>query len=424
VAQDPYVIAVDFGSNSIKLAVAKDTLDESNKIQILALVEKKSAGIRRGVITNMTEATESLIEVVTQAESIIGLPVRRAVFGINGSGISYTNSDGLVVNSRPDGEIQESDIQRVMQDSLTKAFGIDESEILHIIPKNFKIDNQGGIRYPVGMIGNKLECSTLIISMETSYLRNFAKVVSQASIDMTNQIFMPLASGEFVLSNMQKKSGSILIDIGSTTTSYIVWEDEEIFTTGTIPIGSEHITADLAVGLQTTIEMAEEVKRQHLNLSNEKDENELERIEMYNPDLQKNEVFETSEIRAYAKPRVEEIFAYINKKLRKAGKQGKLAGGGVLVGGGSSLNGAIDVAKSILKIPMFQFKFDKSKIDFVPDYDGDLAFINAISLIAYHLKHEGDMDFGNQGFSGQNRSRESNQGGGFLGFIRKISPFS
>ncbi len=391
-ARDPYLVAIDIGTSSIKLAVAKDSLDENDKIQILALVEKESNGIKRGVITNMNEATESLIDVINQAESVIGLPIKNAVFGVNGTSISFTNSDGLVVISTQDGEIVEADVDRVIHDSLTKAFGINNSEILHIIPKNFTVDNQSGIKYPVGMLGSKLESKTLIVSAETSYLRNFTKVIHQAGVEIEDQIFTPLASSDFILSVRQKKAGTVLVDIGASSTSYIVWENEEIFTTGIIPIGSDHITGDLAVGLQTTMEMSEEIKKQHLDLG-DSFEPEFDEVEMYNPDLHINETFRVTEIRTYSKPRVEEIFAYINKELKKSGKNAQLPGGAVLVGGGSALKGIEDVARKVLKIPIFKYSFDSSKIEFVPDYNNDPAFMNCISLAAYYLYHADESNY-------------------------------
>jgi len=388
-AREPYLVAVDIGSNSIKLAVAKNSLDEQDRVQILALVEKTSRGIKRGTITNMNEATESLIEVINQAESIIGLPIKSTVFGINGTSVSFVNSEGLVVISRPDNEIIEEDVERVIQDSLSKAYGIHSNEIIHVIPKGFSVDNQVGIRYPVGMLGSKLECKALVVSAESSYLRNFMKVVSQADVDIVDRIYTPLASSDFTLTPRQKKAGSVLIDIGYASTSFILWENEEIFTSGIIPIGSDHVTADLAVGLQTTMEMAEEIKKQHLDLSDDFVE-EVSEVEMYNSELQTNESFKTSQIRTYAKARVEEIFAYVNKELRKIGKNSQLPGGAVLIGGGSALKGIDDLAKKVLRIPIFKYNFDRSKIDFVPDYDGDPSFINSICLSAYFLKHADD----------------------------------
>ncbi len=423
-AKDPYLVAIDIGSHSIKLAVAKDSLDEQDKVQILALVERPSGGIRRGIVTNMSEATETLVDTINQAESIIGLPIRKAIIGINGTSITFTNSDGLVIISRPDNEILDNDIERVIQDSLTKAFGINNNEILHVIPRNFSVDNQKGIRFPVGMVGSKLEAKTLIISCETSYLRNFSKVFSQANIDISDRIFNPLASGDFLLTLRQKKAGTILIDIGYATTSFIVWENEEILGSGVIPIGSDHITADLAVGLQTNIEMAEEVKKQYLDLSVENEE-ELKEIEMYNPDLQINETFKLEEIRQYAKPRVEEIFLYISKELRRLGKN-SLPGGAVLIGGGAALKNIEEVAKQVLRQPIFKYAFDQNIVEFVPDYNNDPAFINVIALAAYSLFHSEDITYTqrlNKSSGTSNRSG-SNSNQGLSGVFKSIWPWS
>ena len=423
--KDPYLVAIDFGSNSIKLAVAKDSLNEQDKIQILALVERSSSGIRRGIVTNMSEATEALIDTINQAESIIGLPIRRAVVGINGLGVTFTNSDGLVIVSRQDSEITETDVDRVIQDSLTKAFGINNNEIIHVIPKSFTVDNQQGIRYPVGMVGSKLEAKTLVVSVETSYLRNFTKVFNQASIEISNQFFSPLASSDFILTSRQKKAGTVLVDIGYSSTSYIVWESEEIFASGIIPIGSDHITADLAVGLQTTMEMAEEIKKQHLNLSVENRE-DLTEVEVFNPDLQTNEIFKLDEIKTYAQARAEEIFLYLNKELRKIGKNSQLPGGAVIIGGGSSLVGIEDVAKDVLKLPIFKYIFDKKSIEFVPDYNNDPSFINSIALAAYTLYHSEETNYNNKIARSNNQPRNnSGEGaGGFMSAIKKMLPWS
>lgn len=422
--KDPYLVAIDFGSNSIKLAVAKDSLDEQDKIQILALVERNSSGVRRGIVTNMSEATEALIDIINQAESIIGLPIRRAIVGINGLGVTFTNSEGLVIVSRQDNEISETDVDRVIQDSLTKAFGINNNEIIHVIPKSFTVDNQQGIRYPVGMVGSKLEAKTLVVSVETSYLRNFTKVFNQASIDISNQFFSPLASSDFILTNRQKKAGTVLVDIGYSSTSYIVWENEEIFASGIIPIGSDHITADLAVGLQTTMEMAEEIKKQHLDLSDDAMKNE--EVEVFNADLQINENFKLDEISDYARARAEEIFLYLNKELRKVGKNSQLPGGAVLIGGGASLKGVDDVAKDVLKLPIFKYTFDRKAITFVPDYNNDPSFINSISLAAYTLYHSEESNYNNKmnRAGNQPRSNSSESGGGFFSKLKGLLPWS
>ena len=384
-SKDPYQVAIDVGSSSIKLAVVKESSESNSKLQVLTLIERESLGIRKGIITNMSEATESLIEIVNQAESVIGLPIKNAVIGVNSPSITFTNSEGLAIISNPDNEIKDSDVDRVVQDSLTKAFGIQNSEIIHLVTKNFRVDNQGGIKYPTGMIGGKLEAKTLIISCDNSYLRNFNKVFNQANIDISDTIFTPLASSDYILSLRQKKAGTVMIDLGYASTSYIVWENEEIIHSGIVPVGSDHITADLAVGLQTNIEMAEEIKKMYLDL--QADDEDTRNIEIFNPDLQVNETFGIKQISQYAKPRVEEIFVLIYKELKKIGKN-SLPGGAVIIGGGSSLKGVDEIAKQILRLPTFKYIFDKNNIEFVPDYNNDPSFINCIALAAYSYQHQ------------------------------------
>jgi len=417
---DPYLVAIDIGSFAIKLVVAKNSLDVQNKVQILALVQRTSGGIKRGVITNMSEATEAIIEVVNQAEGIIGLPIRQVVIGISGPNINFKNSEGLIVISHSDNEITENDVDRVIQDSLSKAYNIHNSEILHTIPKSFVLDNQSGIRYPVGMIGHKMECKTLIISTETSYLRNFTKVFNQANLGILEQIYTPLASGEFLLSQRQKKVGTILVDIGSNSTTFIIWENEEIISSGVIPLGGEHITADLAVGLQTTIEIAEKLKRENLDVN----QNTSEEIEIFNEDTGMNEFFASGDLVNYAKPRVEEIFYYLNKELKKAPRTTQTPGGIVLIGGGAALTGITEVARNILKLPIFKHNFDKNLVEFVPDYDGNPGFMNAIALSAYLLYHSEEVNqtqkFNNHSVSQTPKS----ESGGFMAFLKKFLPWS
>jgi cell division protein FtsA len=386
VSREPYITVIDIGSNTTKLCVVKESSENPDKIQVLVLLERESAGIKKGIITNMAELTDTLIDLANQAESIIGLPIKKAVLGINTATINFTNSEGMAVISGVENEVTLADVDRAVQDSLNKAFSIQNNEILHLITKNFSVDNQVGIRNPIGMIANKIEVRTLIISCETGYIRNFNKAFNQASLDATSVVFTPLASSDFCLSVKQKKSGTILIDLGYSSTSYIVWENDEVVTSGVIPIGSDHITSDLAVGLQTNIEMAEEIKKNFLDFGVEP---AVVSVEIFNPDTQNNEKFSTEEIHAFSEPRIEEIFMLIYRELRKVNKN-SLPGGAVLIGGGAELRGVEQVAKNTLRIPVFKYNFDHNQVDFIPDYNGNLGFANVITLgyYSYHNQNE------------------------------------
>lgn len=386
-----YKVAVDFGSHSIKIAVGKKSDNpDDDVIQILSLVGVDSAGIKKGVITNMHEASQSLHKAIQQTSDIIGFPIDSAMFGINGSGVKLVNSQGLIVNTNNTGEIEERDVERLKEDARKKAFGINDSTNLHTIPKKYKIDNQDGIQNPVGMAGTRLEATVLFIEGDNTYLKNFSKVIIEADIGMEeNPVFLPYTSSNFLLSDSQKKSGAVLIDIGFNSTSYIVWENDEVLATGVIPVGSWHVTQDLALGLGTTPEMAEQIKKQHINFTPESEM--IPVVEMYNQDTGETEKIDLSDATCYAKARVEEIFTFVNKELKKIGKSGKLAGGAVLVGGGSNLKGILEVAKNVLHIPVFKHRIDPNKIVFVSDFDDDPSVMNVISLVAHQLNTNEEM---------------------------------
>jgi cell division protein FtsA len=418
VSREPYLTVIDIGSNTTKLCVVKESSENPDKIQVLVLLERESAGIKKGVITNMSELTDTLIDLANQAESVIGLPIKKAVLGINTSTINFTNSEGMAVISGIENEVTLPDVDRAVQDSLNKAFAIQNNEILHLITKNFTVDNQYGIRNPIGMLANKIEVRTLIISCETSYIRNFNKVFNQASLDATSIVFTPLASSDFCLSVKQKKSGTVLIDLGYSSTSYIVWENDEVVTSGVIPVGSDHITNDLAVGLQTNIEMAEEIKKNFLDFENMP---EVESVEVYNPDTQNNERFSTEEIHAFSRPRLEEIFLLIYRELRTVGKN-SLPGGAVLIGGGAELKGVETVAKEVLRIPAFKYNFDNSSVDFIPDYNGNLGFANAITL-GYYSYHNDNQNTPSKRKPKNTSSNDDNESS-IWETIKKLLPFT
>lgn len=385
---EPYLIAIDAGSHTIKLVVAKLSLDinDNSRAKILALVKKNSRGIKRGIVTNMSDATNCLAEIVDEAEAVIGMPIREVLVGISGVNVNFSNSKGLIIISRSDNEIVESDIDRVIQDSLNKTYNLNNSDILHTIPRNFIVDNQPGIKYPVGMIGSKLECETLTISVDQGYLRNFIKMFNQANLEVVDKLFTLLISSDFLLSSRQKAAGAILIDIGFNSSSYIVWENEEVLTYGIVPLGSNHITSDLAICLETGIDLAEEIKVNYLDFNKELDPHQT--IELFNKDKQSEEVFNLVEAHKYAKYRIYEIFDFIAQDLKKINRYGQLPGGAILIGGGSCLPGIDRIANRVINLPVFKHTFDPNKVEFLDDYQDDLTFVNAIALASYTLINE------------------------------------
>jgi cell division protein FtsA len=366
----------------------------------------------------MIEATNSIVEVMNQAASIIGLPIKSVVFGINSSGINFVNSQGLVLISQGDSEITAQDVARVIEDSISKAFGVNGSEIIHAIPKNYTLDNQSDIKNPIGMLGSKLEARVLIVTLETSYLRNFVKVLQQSELLIEDKIYTGLATSEFLLTDRQKKSGTAIIDFGYNTTTCVVWQDQEVKANIVLPVGSEHITNDLAIGLQTNVEMAEEIKKQYLDLAST---STIEEIEVFNEERQITEKFKIKDIQSYAVPRVEDILTMLIREFRKE-NVGSLPGGAIIIGGGANLKNLDVFAKDILRMPVYRYTFDSKIIDFIPDYNNEASYINAICLGFFTLLKSEEMNYNFKSVSKNNSNNSKSLVSKALSWLKSMLP--
>ena len=436
-ATDQYLVAIDVGSSSVKLAVANRNLDEKNKAQIFALLERPTFGIRKGVITDMTEVSRAVYDIVTEATAIIGMNIQEVLVGINNFGVNFVNSDGYVPLSGQ--EVSEDDVDRVVYDSLKKAFNLREKEILQYFPLSFALDNQTGIRNPLGMVGDKLSCRTLTITAEPSGIRNFTRIFQQAELDILDKLFMPLVASDMTLTNRQKQVGAIMVDIGYSTTTYVVWDNEEILGSGVLNIGSEKITSDIAYCAKTSIEIAEEIKKERVDLNKlngDSSTNEEESIEIFDPETQTNYNLNMSEIQYCASQRVEEIFLLLLKKLFEQFGQSKFPGGIVLTGGGANLKGIHEIAKQVTGLPVYTNIYNERDIKFILEFDNDPSYANVISMLVYALNHPEELGQDKNIFDQlnstpayqSNHRRPANRGNqksnsGFWSNIRNILPF-
>jgi cell division protein FtsA len=421
VASDQYIVAIDVGSSSVKLAVASKSLDEKGRVQIFALLERPSFGIRRGIITDMGEVSQAVYDVVAEAESVIGINIREVVIGVSAYGVDFIGSDGSIPLSGE--EVNEEDIDRVIYDSLKKAFNLRDKEILQYIPLNFALDYQDGIKNPIGMVGDKLSCRTITITAEPGNIRNFSRIFAQADLDIMDKLFMPFVSSELILTPRQKSVGAVLIDIGYSTTSYVVWLNEEMIGSGLINIGSEKITADLAYGLQTSIDIAEEIKRNHLDLIG--DESNLpEDFEIFDPETQTTYNLNLKKINGFANQRVEEIFLILLKKLYESFGRVKFPGGLVLTGGGANLKGIHEVARQVAELPVYKNVYNSKDIKFILDFNDDPVYANVIAIANYAVKHPEEIGQDKNNILELNRdtgrSNQRNKNKGFLSGLGKI----
>ncbi len=386
------VAGLDIGSTAIRLAVGQ-FVGTHEKIHIIGSAEVPAEGISKGVISSIEDAVSSVSACLEKAERMVGMPVESAWVGISGSHIISQESHGVVAVARSDGEISEDDIARAIEAARTVATP-QNYEILHVIPKSFTVDGQGGIKDPLGMTGVRLEVDTQIIQGLSSQIKNITKALYRPGLNIEDLVLSILATAEAVLTNRQKELGVVVVNIGGATTSLAVFEEGDILHTAVLPIGSDHITSDIAIGLRIPIDTAEKIKLEFgtalADNIGKRDEIDIGALEGKESNfVSKKYIAEITEAR------VEEIFDLIDHELKKIDRSGKLPAGAVLTGGGSKLADMIEAAKRRLRLPaaLGQPLAVTSAIDKV----NDPSFSTAIGLVVWGSQMQGQRGGGGLG---------------------------
>ena len=367
-AQAEITTGLDIGSSNIRVVTLERQPDDS--WQVIGAAERPAEGVAKGMVTNIEDLVSAVSEVLEQSERMTGLPIESAVVGISGTHIKTLESNGVVAVAKADKEITDEDVARAIEAAQAVATPANY-EILHVIPKDFTVDNQSGIKDLVGMTGVRLEVATQIIIGLSSQIKNLTKCIYRAGIDVDDLVFSILACSESTLTKRQKELGVALLNIGSQTTNLIVYEEGEVLHTAVLPIGSNHITADIAIGLRTAIETAETIKLELVKLDfkkvSKRDEVDLSK---YSSTEKERTMVPLKHICEIARARVEEIFSLVDKELKKINRSGLLPSGIVLTGGGSKLDGILELAKDKFKLPAFEGKplgVEQSPVDKVND---------------------------------------------------------
>jgi cell division protein FtsA len=344
------ITGLDIGSATCRVVVAQrvPALGGKETLQVIGAAEVPSEGISKGIINSIDDAVSSVSMAIERAERMVGAEISSAWVAISGSHILSQTSRGVVGVSRPDGEIREEDVARAIEASQTVATP-PNYEILHVLPKSFTVDGQSGIKDPVGMNGIRLEVEAEIIQGLSSQVKNLTKCVYRTGVDIEDLVFGILATAEAVTTPRMRELGVGVANIGGSTTSLIVFEGGDVLHTAVLPIGSEHITSDIAIGLRISIEAAEEIKVRY-GTAQPKDINRKEAVQLSEVGVAE-EVVSKKYIAEIIEARVEEIFEKVDHELKKVGRSGLLPAGMVLTGGGAKLPGAIEVAKAKLRLP-------------------------------------------------------------------------
>lgn len=345
----PSIIAgLDIGSSAIRLAVGQRSLQPESPPHIVGVAEVPSAGISRGAITSIDDAVSSISACLEKTERIAGVTVEHVWVGISGAHIASQQSRGVVAVSKPNGEISEADVERAIEAARTVATP-PNYEILHVIPKSFTVDGQSGIRDPIGMTGVRLEVDTQIIQGLSAQIKNLTKAIFRTGLDVDDLVLSVLATAEAVLTPRAKQLGAAVVNIGGSTTSLAVFEEGDILHTAVLPIGSEHITSDIAIGLRISIDAAEKIKLEH-GTALPKEVSKREEIDLRDLGGAGNPVSKRY-VGEIIEARVEEIIDKVDAELKKVERSGMLPAGVLLTGGGSKLAGLVEVAKRKLRLP-------------------------------------------------------------------------
>ncbi|MDD5110813.1 MAG: cell division protein FtsA [Patescibacteria group bacterium] len=378
-SDQPLIAGLDIGSSAIRIAVGQPSVQAESHPHIVGVAEVPSQGISRGVVTSIDDAVSSISACLEKAERIAGVSVQRVLVGISGSHITAQSSRGVVAVAKPNGEISEADVERAIEAARTVATP-PNYEILHVIPKSFTVDGQAGIRDPVGMTGVRLEVDTQIIQGLSTQIKNLTKAIFRTGLDVEDLVLAILAAAEAVVSPRSKQLGVAAVNIGGSTTSLAVYEEGDLLHMAILPIGSEHITSDIAIGLRISIDAAERIKLEH-GTALAKDVGKREEIELQESGGAGGNVVSKRYVSEIIEARVEEIVEKIDAELKKVGRSGMLPAGIVLTGGGSKLPGIVEVFKHKLRLPAAA-GFPVGVTSTV-DKANDVTFTTAIGLVLW-----------------------------------------
>lgn len=339
-----YFFGLDIGTSAVRCVVGMFDAEQPSALSIVGHGFAPNIGMRKGVVVHIDDVTEAITHAVTEAERIAGVQIKSATVNINGTHVSGLNSKGVIAISAANREISIDDRYRA-EEAATIMQLPPNREIIQVFAKNYRVDGQDNIKDPVGMSGVRLEVDTHIVTASSPTLKNLTNVLERSKVNLNHITVSSLAAAEAVLNRQQKESGTVLLDVGASTTNLVVVEDGEIQHVAILPIGGINITNDLAIGLKTDLDVAESVKVGHATL----DAPDYDTITL---DVGGTEhTFTKSEIHMITEARVEELFEFVDKELKKIGRSKKLPGGVVLVGGTAKLPGLANFAKEKLQLP-------------------------------------------------------------------------
>lgn len=343
------ISAIDIGTTKITTVIA-NIAPETEKINVIGVSTVPAKGLRKSQIVDIDETIESITQSVESSERMAGYTISSALTSISGSHIESLNSKGVVAVAEPEGEISDNDVGRVIE--AARAVSLPTSrEILHVIPRDFKVDSQEGVKDPVGMSGVRLEAEAHLITGSSTAMRNISKCVSEIGVEVDSLVFSGLASAESVLTATEKELGVVLVDLGGGSTSVAVFVEGALSFSSVLPVGAKNITNDLAIGLRVSLETAEKIKLGLSKLDKENDESDELDFKKLNLGEEVGKLSKKTLIEGIIRPRLNEIFGLVAEEIKKSGFGGVTPAGVVITGGGALTIGLTTACKRTLSLP-------------------------------------------------------------------------
>ncbi|MEM7181514.1 MAG: cell division protein FtsA [Spirochaetota bacterium] len=346
------IAALDLGSSLVKVVIGR--LANENEIEIIGTGTSTCSGIKNGAIINIETTTKSIIEAIDDAALMSGQDVSNVIVNITGKTVKADNSRGVVAITNRERIVTENDIRRVIEAAQSIRIPTDQ-QILHVLSREFAVDDQTNIKEPLGMTGVRLEADVHIITAGITTMHNLDKCIELSGLAQIDKVLSSFASSEAVLTSGEKELGTAVIDIGAGITDIVVYLDGGVSFSSVIPFGGNHITSDISIGLKTPVEAADLIKKRHGHTLIG-DVDPTEKIEVPATNGRAPRVVLKQDLVRIIEPRVREIFELIDAELENSGKKSFLAGGVILTGGSSLLTGIDTLAEEVLGLTVGRAK--------------------------------------------------------------------
>lgn len=345
-----HIAAVDIGTTEVRAVVGEMT--ETDQLEIIGIGRAPSRGVRKGVVVNIEATVEAIKHATEEAEMMSGLPIDSVFIGLNGAQVRGMNSRGVIAISRRNRDITEEDVYRVMEQARSISVPTDR-EIIDVLPQEFTVDGQDGIGNPIGFLGMRLEAAVHVVTSPITARQNVISSANRAGMIVVDTVVNHVAGVESTLTPDEKEYGAAVIDIGADITNLTVVYRDAIRHTATFPIGGNHFTNDIAVGLRTPVPEAERIKRDEgcALAALMADHERTHMVEVPSVGGRQPRMLSRQILCEILQPRAEEIFSHAADEIQRAGFERQILSSVVLIGGGSLMDGIVEMAEQIMDLP-------------------------------------------------------------------------